>query len=226
MSNENRTSPLLHILTPFILLALCAGIAILVCIKPADKLKVFFNLAFMDDLKADPNDDSGLVIRSGDIVTDYSGKTSDTGEIIQPKFGELYAILKCDKLASEVPVYWGTGAELLELGACQNIGSVVAGKDGNSVISAHVDTFFGDLDSLKKDDIITIETNYGRFTYTVRKPVTFDIQHCKPIMPSEENILTVYTCQKGLISDPDVRVGFVCDLTKSEFYSAAGGDAE
>lgn len=224
MSKENKNSPLLHILTPFIVLALCAGIAVAAAIKPADKLKVFFNLAFMDGLKSDPDGDSGLVIRENEIISDYSGKTSETGKVVRPKFGELYAVIKSDTLGTDVPVYWGSGKDLLELGACQNIGSAVVGAEGNSVISAHVDTFFADLTELKENDTLVIQTNYGQFTYTVSEKISFSVKKSKPIMPTEDNRLTLYTCKKGLVADPDIRVGVVCELTKSEFYTEAGGD--
>lgn len=119
-------------------------------IKPADKLKVFANLAFMDSLKSGVSDETGLVIRESEIDTEHEGETYRDGEIIRPKFGELYAILRSEELGIDIPVYWGSNAELLEHGACHASSSVLAGQKGNSVISAHVDTYFADLDKLKK----------------------------------------------------------------------------
>ena len=87
-----KDNVLVHVITPFILLLLCVGIFLLVTIKPYDKLKVYVNLAFMDDFKTTPESaGSGLVLRDNDIIEDYSGDTFDEGEFIRPKFGEMYA---------------------------------------------------------------------------------------------------------------------------------------
>ena len=76
----------LHIATPFITAAIACGVLMVAAIKPADRAKVYLNLAFMDDLKTDPDDaGAGLIIREKKIVDDYSGETSDTGEFIRPK---------------------------------------------------------------------------------------------------------------------------------------------
>ena len=42
---------LIHAVTPLIVLAFCIGIIMIALIKPSDKLKVYKNLIFMDDLK-------------------------------------------------------------------------------------------------------------------------------------------------------------------------------
>ncbi|MDE5854564.1 MAG: class D sortase, partial [Ruminococcus sp.] len=182
---NNRKSVVLHIVTPFLLMALCSGVLIGASIKPMDKLKVFANIAFMDNLKSNPNsDDTGLVIRENEIKSDYSGETSESGEIIRPKFGELYATLTSEAIGLDIPVYWGSNSELLEHGACHSSSSVIIGDNGNSVISAHVDTFFTDLEKLKEDDIVTVKTNYGKFTYKVRETISFSSTNKKYVLPT------------------------------------------
>ena len=215
---RNRNHSAVHYATPFILLALCTGIAAAAAIKPADKLKVYRNIAFMDDLKSD-GDGTGLVIRDNDIIDNYSGKTSSDGEVIRPQFGEHFATLTSDALSVDVPVYWGSTSELLEVGACQSSGSALPGTDGNAVISAHVDTFFAELDKLKTGDKVSIKTNYGEFIYTVRELISFKSNNNKYVNPSEENILTLYTCKRDILGGSDERIGAVCELTEKKFYS-------
>lgn len=218
----NKKNVVLHIVSPFFLMIICVGILIAAMIKPADKLKVFVNIAFMDSLKSKSvSDDTGLVIRNNDIVLDYEGEVSESGEFIRPVFGELYAYLSCDAIGLEIPVYWGSNAELLEHGACQSSSSVIIGDEGNSVISAHVDTFFADLDKLKKNDIITIKTNYGKFTYKVRSLIEFESSERKYVTPKDDTRLTLYTCQKDLLGASDMRIGVICDLEESMFYKEA-----
>ncbi len=215
----------LHIITPIMLSVACAGITIAAAIKPADKIKTYTNIAFMDSLKSDPlNEDSGLVIKDNDINMDYSGETSETGEPDRPDFGELYAIVSTKSLGINVPIYWGTTTELLERGACQSSSSVVFGADGNSVISAHVDTYFADLNNIQKGDIVDIYTNYGKFTYTVTELIEFSSKDKKYIVPSEDSKLTIYTCKRDLLGASDRRIGAVCELTKKQFYSTKEGE--
>ena len=214
---------LIHIVTPFILLFICVGILIIAMIKPADKLKVYFNLAFMDNLKNTPDSaSSGLVIRENDIIDEYSGETYEDGEIIRPKFGEMYAVLSAPVFEASIPVYWGSNSELFERGACQSSSSAVIGDKGNTVISAHQDTFFADLDTLKKDDKIILKTNYGEFEYTVKDIVVFNKKDSKIVSPSEKSQLTLYTCKKDVLGNSDERLGIICEPTDKKFYKETG----
>ncbi|MBR6241921.1 MAG: class D sortase [Ruminococcus sp.] len=222
MKNDKGGSILLHVLTPVITAAVCLGAVILAAVPFSDKLKVYKNLVFMDDLKLSPDSaDSGLVIRENDISTEHSGEYSDTGEIIRPVFAEQYAVLSCSSLGNDVPVYWGSSRELFELGACQSSGSVLPGEDGNTVISAHEDTFFSDLSKLKEGDTVTIYTKYGEFTYTVTKLIEFKRTQNKYVVPSKESKLTLYTCKKDVLGSSDDRIGVICEPAEKKFYKEA-----
>lgn len=217
---KENSKKALHIITPFILCFLCLGIFIVAMIKPYDKIKVYLNLAFMDDLKINPDGNtSGLVIRENEIKEDFSGETNENGEIIRPKFGELYAMIKSDKFDFDVPVYWGSDSQLFERGACQSTSSVLLGEDGNIVISAHEDTFFEKLNTLAVGDVVTLNTNYGQFTYKVKELIEFQKEDNKYVVPSEESKLTLYTCKKDILGSPDGRIGVICELTEKKFYT-------
>lgn len=191
-TQKKGKNPALYIITPFMVSLVCAGITVAAAIKPMDKLKTYINIAFMDSLKSNPLDeDSGLVIKENDIITDYTGKISETGEPDRPAFGELYALVDTDAIGMNIPIYWGTTTELLEVGACQSSSSVVFGTEGNSVVSAHVDTYFADLDKLKQGDEVTIYTNYGKFTYEVSELIQFTSKNKKYIAPTEDDRLTI-----------------------------------
>lgn len=218
MENKKK-SLLIHIITPFIVLLFFGAIVVVGLIKPYDKLKMYMNLAFMDELKSTPESkSSGLVIKSNDIATDYKGSTSEEGEIKRPEFGELYAVLNADALSTAVPVYWGSSPELLELGGCQATGSVVIGDKGNTVISAHVDTYFADLEKLKVGDTVTLSTLYGEFVYTVRENILFSRTNGSFVSPTGDDRLTLYTCKRDILGGTEQRVGVICDLTERKFY--------
>ncbi|MBR6624337.1 MAG: class D sortase [Ruminococcus sp.] len=227
MKNNSRQSGglLIHIATPFILAAICMGIIMIALIKPSDKLQRYKGLVFMDELKLDPeNIGSGLIIKDNKIEADDKNYTSDEGTVIRPVYAEHYADIICDVFETTVPVYWGSDVELFEIGACQSSGSSVFGEPGNSVVSAHVNTFFAELDKLSVGDKITVKTNYGRFVYTVRETISFKDTNKKYVIPTEDTRLTLYTCSKDIFGASDERIGVICDLTESKYYSEREGE--
>ncbi len=221
----DKKKMLLYILTPIILLLLCVAIAVIAAIKPYNKISVYLNLAFMDEFKSNPGDGlGGLVIRDGEIVTDYNGEISDTGEAVMPKFGQQFAVLRCDAFDTSVPVYWGSSRELFTRGACQATFSKLPGVVGNTVISAHEDTFFADLSSVKVGDKITINTNYGEFVYEVTETVAFNKTNKKYVNSTKDERLTLYTCKKDVLGSSDERVGVVCMPIERKFYVDTAGE--
>lgn len=224
MSEKKKKDDLIiHIVTPFIVLFLCVGIFIAAMIKPSDKLKVYLNLAFMDNLKSTPDSaGSGLIVRDNEIIDEYDGQTYESGEVIHPKFGEMYAVLTTSAFDISIPVYWGSNSELFEHGACQSSGSKILGEEGNTVISAHEDTFFSELYKLKTGDTVTLKTNYGEFVYKVKEIVSFNKKDSRYVSPSETSKLTLYTCKKDILGNADERIGVVCEPTEKKFYKKAG----
>ncbi len=221
---------LIYILTGVFLLILCTAVSAVALIKPYEKVQTYLNIIFMDDMKIVPSTGlDGLVIKENDIRTEHdsSVQTSDTGEILRPSFGEQYAVLKCDAIGLNVPVYWGSNKELLERGACQATSSKVMGDGGNAVISAHVNTFFKDLEKASVGDTFTLYTNYGYFTYEAAELVTFENTDKTWVVPTEDDRLTLYTCKQQVLGDSTTRVGVVCRLVDQQFYTepATGEEA-
>lgn len=218
MSNEKRTKRIiLSIITPVIIFILCGAVIVICGIKPYNMISKYISLAFMDDMKV-TSSQQGLIIKDNDISIGYSGETTSSGEVIYPNFGEQYAVLSCPTVDISVPVYWGSNSTLLEKGACQPTTSAVIGLDGNTVIDAHVNTFFANLDNLKVDDLVTLNTNYGEFVYKVREKIQFNKDDKSYVNPKDENILTLYTCKIQILGTSDIRVGAICDLVDTKFY--------
>lgn len=228
MSNEKKSgSAILFVLTPVFIFLICIGITVAGAIKPYNKISTYLSLAFMDNLKTVPETDgitAGLHIKENDIEVDYDSEFSDTGEVIRPSFGEQFAKLSSEKLELDIPVYWGSNSELFERGACQASNSVLPGEKGNAVISAHVNTFFSELDKLSKGDKIEITTSYGIFTYEVSETVEFKKSDKKYVVPKNEEILTLYTCKPDVLGGSDMRIGVVCRITDKKFYADKKGE--
>lgn len=214
---KHKKRAIISLVTPIIMLILCSAVIVICGIEPYNMLSKYISLAFMDDMKVTSNQ-QGLIVKDSEIVIGTSQKTSIVGEVIYPNFGEQYAILNCPSVSISVPVYWGSNSTLLERGACQSATSAVVGTDGNTVIDAHVNTFFKNLDSLQVGDTVTLNTNYGEFTYQVREKIEFNKNDNTYVNPKDEDILTLYTCKIELLGTSDIRVGAICDLIDTKFY--------
>lgn len=233
MANTSQKRPraksLLYLLTGFSVFVLCTAVIGAAAIIPYEKLRTYLNIAFMDTMKITPSAGvEGLVIKENENISTEKpaeGTVSDKGKIIRPVFGEQYAVLECKNAAISVPVYWGSNAELLERGACQSTASTVLGETGNVVIDAHVNTFFANLSQIQVGDEITLYTEYGVFTYKARELVTFENTDKQYVLPTEEDQLTLYTCQAQVLGTSTTRIGVLCDLTEKQFYTASGEEA-
>ncbi len=222
--NNKPTLPrFVRILLPIFLVILCAGVTLLAMIHPYNLAKTYLRIAFMDSSATTVTEagTAGLNILETDIDTNYTGQTYDTGDTVVSDYGSQCAILEADSIDLYVPVYWGGGTELLEMGACQTPASAILGASGNSVISAHVNTFFNRLDELDIGDTVTAYTTYGRFTYEVAEKITFDASEKKYLKNTDDDRLTLYTCEMQLLGSSSTRIGVICTLTDREFYAPA-----
>lgn len=212
-----------RILLPLLVTVLCAGIVLLCAIRPYEQVKTYLRVGFMDgSASASEGGTAGLNIVETDIDTDYSGETSPEGSPVIPNYGSQCAILEADAISLYVPVYWGGGSELLEQGACQTPASAALGSEGNSVISAHVNTFFRDLNQLEPGDTVTAYTTYGKFTYLVAEKIEFDASNKSYLAKTEDDRLTLYTCEMQLLGSSSKRVGVICQLTEKAYYHTTG----
>jgi len=232
---KQKTALPVWILTGLFLLILCIAVSIALLIRPYEKAQTYLNIVFMDqNMKIAPSSGlEGLVIKENQIETtpvsdipEAEQKFYDTGEIIRPVFGEQYAVLQCDAISLSVPVYWGSSAELLERGACQASSSVVIGEKGNSVIDAHVNTFFADLNQLENGNLITLYTSYGIFEYQVSEKIQFLNTDKKYVLPTDDDRLTLYTCEAQVLGTSDNRTGVICNLISRKFYNPAEGETD
>ncbi len=207
-----------QIFLPIFILLFCAGVIILGMIRPYERFSALLGIAFMDNMGS--SQQATLEIVETDIDTEYSGETYEEGEVVIPAFGEQFAVLNIESADINVPVYWGSNAELLELGAVQTTSSAAPGSGGNAVIDAHVNTFFHDLDKAAVGDEVILYTQYGRFTYEITELISFDHKDHRYVLPTEEETLTLYTCEKQIFGASDTRIGAVCKPTEMLYYNS------
>ena len=111
-----------------------------------------------------------------------------------PELGDQVGTITLDSLGLSWPIYEGTDAERLALGAGHYIGSVLPGVVDNSILAGHRDTVFAQLGDLKAGDLILVETAAGIFTYEMTGYEIVDRSDQDVIQPSDEAKLTLTTC--------------------------------
>ncbi len=120
------------------------------------------------------------------------------GELQFPEPGTHYAMLSCDRIQLEVPVYWGDTKEILHAGVGQFAGSFLPGFGRSILLSGHNTTFFKPLEQAEAGDIIICRTNYGEFRYLVEEILIMTAEEAQnqldEMLSHREETLIMYTC--------------------------------
>lgn len=96
------------------------------------------------------------------------------GQIDFPDYETQYAKLTCKKIGLNAPVYWGDSNAVLKAGVGQYMGSFMPGFGKSILLSGHNTTYFSPLKNIAVGDIVTYDTNYGKFRYKVKKVKVLD----------------------------------------------------
>ena len=110
-------------------------------------------------------------------------------------YGELYAKIKCSKIALDAPVYKGDNDKILLNGIGQNFASSQPGFGGLVLLGGHNNTFFNGLKHITEGDMLEIETNYGTYCYQVDEMKVLEENDKSAYdFTIEEEQLVLYTC--------------------------------
>lgn len=212
MSCKNKV---IAVVTPFVMLAICAGIVGGVAAIPAQKFSKLAGIVFSAEAEQEP----GKIGEIKYVEKEVEAQLDDGNKILYPSFGMQYATLKINSIELEAPVFFGSTEDLLQQGVCQYIGSVVVGEKGNVVLDAHCNTFFLRLIDVQVGDEIVIETSYGKFTYKAKETTLFKETDNSLISPTDDDRLTLYTCYGNLLGPTEDRYAVICELVEKEFYN-------
>jgi LPXTG-site transpeptidase (sortase) family protein len=107
--------------------------------------------------------------------------------------GELTR-LSIPKLSLSAVVVEGTDRHSLLLGPGHLKNTADPGASGNSVITAHRDTFFRHIGELRAGDSITVERNGRSYEYRVVSRRIVKPTEISVVQPTDDNRLTLITC--------------------------------
>ncbi len=111
--------------------------------------------------------------------------------------GAAVAIIRIPKIDVEKAVIEGVSVNALKEGPGHYPTTPLPGQPGNAAIAGHRTTYgapFYRLDELNPGDEIQVTTRQGEFTYKVRDKTIVAPTQNEVLDPSEENLLTLTTC--------------------------------
>jgi sortase A len=102
--------------------------------------------------------------------------------------------LSIPKIDLDAVVVEGTTRKKLLLGPGHMQDTPAPGTEGNSVITAHRDTFFRHIVELTKGDELVVQRNGKTYTYEVQSKRVVKPEDVSVLKPSKDSRLTLITC--------------------------------
>lgn len=106
----------------------------------------------------------------------------------------LIGRLAIPRLGLSVIVTEGVDSRSLRRAAGHIPGTALPGQPGNAGISAHRDTFFRPLRNIRNNDIITVTTQLGEYSYRVVSTEIVSPFDVTVLDPGRGELLTLVTC--------------------------------
>ena len=119
----------------------------------------------------------------------------------------------------DIPVFFGDSDEILSLGAGQWSGSYFCGLGKNCVLSAHVMSYFYELQDTEIGDEVIMQTVYGAYKYEVTDKFIFEETNTSVLWDDYGgDTLFLYTCYPRSLQRTLQRTGVVCTLKGGVIY--------
>ena len=108
--------------------------------------------------------------------------------------GPIVGHLDIPRLHISVDVLEGSGESILSVAAGHIEGTALPGMSGNMGIAAHRDKFFGALGRIRFNDVITVRTAHGDFSYAVKRTEVVTPTQVEVLRQTTDAELTLVTC--------------------------------
>ena len=126
--------------------------------------------------------------------TDDEIDASEVAKDFNPANGENVGILHIPKLNADLPIIEGTHEDELAKGVGHYSGTAYPLQNDQIVLSGHRDTVFRSMGELEIGDTLTLQLEYGDFTYEITETKIVDADDRTIIVPHDEEVLTLTTC--------------------------------
>jgi sortase A len=116
------------------------------------------------------------------------------GTPVAPPNGSVVGRLAIPRIGVSVIVVEGVNAKELDRAAGYIPGTAMPGEPGNVAIAAHRDTFFRPLQSIQRNDTITLNTLQGAYRYRVMSTRVVKPKDVQVLAATKGDTLTLVTC--------------------------------
>lgn len=125
----------------------------------------------------------------------------------------------------DISVFFGDNNTILRKGAGMWVNSRFCGQNGKIVLSAHVTSYFFEMEDTKIGALVTMDTVYGQYIYKVVDSVVFHYQDASRISPQDgEEVLVLYTCypRKNGYLFKTQRLALICKKIEGKDWTING----
>lgn len=137
-------------------------------------------------------------------------------QIDYPIWGDKIGKIEIKRLGINSVIYQGDDDDILTKGVGHSFASLIPGEGGNCILAGHRDTVFRPLKGIKVGDEVIIKTFYGTYKYRVNKIRIVEKDDTTVIVPSDKEMLTIYTCYPfNYIGAAPKRFVVTCDFVES-----------
>ncbi len=129
-----------------------------------------------------------------------------------PTYEKVYGEIEIHSADILCPLIYGDSERALWRGACQYIGSTIIGYGGTTIVAAHVNRHFENLNKVKVGDFIKVTTTYGVYLYKVNYTGVHSAKDNSVYnLSRQDENLVLYTCyyEKTALGNVKKRF-FVC----------------
>ncbi len=135
----------------------------------------------------------------------------------QPTIGTVIGKMKIENHTDWMPILEGEDLDIVMMHGIGHIETTpMPGDDGNSVVSAHRETFFRPLENVSNGDIVVVEMPYGTFKYEIMDQIIVKPNEGSKVYGYEFESgqgLTLLTCYPfNAFSPPNERIAFFAQL--------------
>ena len=113
---------------------------------------------------------------------------------VEPAPGSAIGRIAIPRLGVSAVVRAGSDARTLRLAVGHIPGTALPGERGNVGLAGHRDTFFRQLRNIRPDDVITIATGDGTFSYRVERTTIVNPADVWVLDPTDDGVMTLVTC--------------------------------
>ena len=127
-------------------------------------------------------------------ATSRDAATPIVRQRVEPAQGTAIGRIEIRRLGVSAIVRAGSDARTLRLAVGHIPGTAFPGEPGNVGLAGHRDTFFRQLRSIRSDDLISVATADGTYTYRVERTAIVNPTDVWVLDPTDHGTLTLVTC--------------------------------